>query len=192
VRSRPITTAHLGFETPEETLRAFNGLSDAIDNRIVGAQQFPANEIKVVIYFDESHTLSDVLAPTNPMNKTLYDVLCSALDHLKSRPLFTIFLSTNSHLATLAPSAALARSARALVHSGALQAPITETPFDCAPDLCILPGTLSLEDISDLEFMARFGRPLLVASLRALMFLASYNETMQVLDHACWRQGSKR
>lgn len=99
------------------------------------------------------------------MNKTLYDVLCSALDHLKSRPLFIIFLSTNSHLATLAPVATLARSARALQHPDALHAPITETPFDRAPDLYVSPGTLSLEDISDLEFLARFGRPLLVTSL---------------------------
>jgi hypothetical protein len=123
-------------------------------------RQFPANEVKVVIYFDESHTLSDVSAPANSENKNLYDVLCSALDHLKSRPLFVIFLSANSHLATLAPSPALARSASAREHSDALQAPITETPFDCAPDLRILPRTLSLEDISDVGFMARFGRPL--------------------------------
>lgn len=112
-----------------------------------------------MLYFDEAHVLVDQMTRAGE-KKNLYDILCSAFDNLRSQSLFVIFLSTNSHLAGLAPSAAMASSARARENFDALQAPITETPFDCAPNLSVLPKTLTMDSTCDLEFMARFGRPL--------------------------------
>jgi hypothetical protein len=127
-----------------------------MDRFIAGNGPFPESRVKVVLYFDEAHILSDLPAPRNKESKTLYDVLCSAFDHLRSSSLMVIFLSTNSHLEKLAPSGAMARSARAREHSDSLQAPITETPFDCAPALSVVPKTLTMDATCDLEFMARF------------------------------------
>jgi hypothetical protein len=127
-----------------------------MDRYITGNSSFPENQVKVMLYFDEAHVLVD----STDDRKTLYDILCSAIDNLRSESLFVIFLSTNSHLEKLAPSGAMAWSARARENSDALQAPITETPFDCAPTLSVLPKTLTMDATCDLEFMARFGRPL--------------------------------
>src|SRR5262245_11076058 len=112
------------------------------------------------MYFDESHVLCGTPSSTNKDDKTLLDVLCAAIDHLRSCPLFVIFLSTNSHLSKLAPGGPFAKSARARQNWDALQAPITETPFDCSPLFPLSLESLTLEDTSTVEFMAQFGRPL--------------------------------
>jgi hypothetical protein len=88
------------------------------------------------------------------------DVLCMAIDHLHSQPFFIIFLSTNSHLYSLAPSRWFAKSAHARQHWGTLQAPFTEVPFNCVLKLEINPNELKLDDTSSLEFIAQFGWPL--------------------------------
>ena len=62
------------------------------------------NEIKVLVYVDEAHTLADTKAPPNADDKYLYDVFCSALSYFVAQPLFVIYLSTNSHLDTLFPA----------------------------------------------------------------------------------------
>ena len=48
---------------------------------------------------------------------------------------------------------------RPVMHADELQAPITETPFRCA-GLSIRPGQYTLKDISAVEFMSKFGRPM--------------------------------
>lgn len=114
-----------------------------------------------MIYFDEAHTLTNY--PTDPKDlngKDLYDCLLSCLVHFIDQSLFTIFLSTNSSLSNLAPPSRDAKSARARDASKNLQAPITETPFDCYPGFLVQPDTLSWRDVSTIQFMAKFGRPL--------------------------------
>jgi hypothetical protein len=120
------------------------------------------NEVKIVIYVDEAHTLADTQAPPNADDKRLYDVFCSALSYFVPYPLFVLYLSTNSHLGYLSPAQQWARSGRARTVDS-MQAPITETPFDCAPNLLIKPSTLKLDDINNVEFLAQFGRPMYVA-----------------------------
>jgi hypothetical protein len=110
----------------------------------------------VVVYFDESHALS----AEKSSGKTQYDHLARALNELLARPIFTIFLSTNSHINQLAPSSGMARSARARKDIFGLQAPITELPFDCSPKFPLVPGMSTLADTSTIPFMAQFGRPL--------------------------------
>ena len=132
----------------------------AMDALIQPRRRFNPDHIKIVMYFDESHTLSEKPASPDPDDKSLMEVLCTAVDHLRSRPFFVIFLSTNPHLHSLAPSGRFAKSARARENWESLQAPITEVPFDCSPNLRVDPNQVTLEDTSSLEFMAQFGRPL--------------------------------
>jgi hypothetical protein len=140
---------------------AFTELSVTIDS--FGEFQLPP---KIILYFDEADTL--MITPQrnkqssgeNPSDKYLYDILCSALNNLLSEPLLALFLSTASHLYQLAPSGPMARSARARSNIHNLQAPITETPFDCSPNFPVLPRDLTLEKTCDVAFMSQFGRPL--------------------------------
>jgi hypothetical protein len=124
---------------------------------------------KPVLYFDEAHTLMvtlpsqptvDQAFPSENLGQTyLYDILCSALECLDKPPI-VLFLSTASHLYQLAQSGSFTRSARARSNIKNLQAPITETPFDCFPDFLVQPRELTLENTCDIEFMSQFGRPL--------------------------------
>lgn len=122
------------------------------------------NKVKLMLYFDEAHTLTGdqpiLVDEANDKTMNLYDGLCSSLADLYKQPLFTIFLSTNSNLSQLARAGRLASSARASQNPGVLQAPITETAFDCSPNLLVRSGELTLEDVCSIEFMAQFGRPL--------------------------------
>lgn len=148
---------------------AFHELSVTLDS----FGNSSTSSLKVVLYFDEAHTLMVKVASrsknglsdsgqnfSDPADKYLYDIFCSALNHFLEEPLLVLFLSTTSHIYKLAPSGPLARSARARSNIDNLQAPITEIPFDCSPDFPVRPHQLTLEDTCNISFMARFGRPL--------------------------------
>ncbi|KAI6041207.1 hypothetical protein EDC04DRAFT_1332225 [Pisolithus marmoratus] len=125
---------------------------------------FPnSNDVRVLLYFDEAHELGPAIPddkqPTNNKKKTLYDVLCSSLTHFQGSPIFTLFLSTQPSMTLPAPSAetvGLARQQSMKI----CQTPLTELPFDCHPTFPLRPGTLKLEQLGELPFLARFGRPL--------------------------------
>jgi len=119
-----------------------------------------SNGVKLMLYFDEAHVLGEKKVQDDPNEKDLFDVLCSCFTFFVSSPIFVIYLSTFSDMGLLAPQGSLAKSARARQNADALQAPITETPFDCSPNLSIKPGKLKLEDLYQIEFMAQFGRPM--------------------------------
>jgi hypothetical protein len=121
-----------------------------------------SKEVKLMLYFDEAHLLATRKVAKDPDGKDMYDVLCSCFNSFLSCPIFVIFLSTSSSLSQMAPHRSLARSARARENADALQAPITETPFDCSPELPITPENLELEDLSQIKFLALFGRPMCV------------------------------
>jgi hypothetical protein len=106
------------------------------------------DHVKVVLYFDEAHVLADTHA-----------VLCSCFNAFLDNPVFVIFLSTNFDVEKLVPSGELAKSARAHNNADILQAPITETPFDCARELYIFPKQYKLDQTYSIEFMSMFGRP---------------------------------
>ena len=125
-------------------------------------------DVKVMLYFDEAHEFYHLI-PNDKDGKTLYDGLWSSLDRFGSSSVFTIFLSTQSSLTLLAPSAAAARPARQQ-DTKKLNAPITETPFDCHPTFPLHPGKFTLEDLGDLRFLARFGRPLYESQFTRLIF----------------------
>jgi hypothetical protein len=119
-----------------------------------------SKHVKLMLYFDEAHVFANRKVPEDPEGKDTYDVLCSCFNFFLSSPIFVIYLSTSSNISQLAPSGSLARSARARDNADALQAPVTEIPFDCSPIFPIVPGELGLEDVCKVEFMAQFGRPM--------------------------------
>ena len=114
-------------------------------------------EVEVVISFDETHTLTNGDGISG--HKSLYDILCWAVTFCVHKPLFFIFLSTNSQMPKLAATRDNAKSARVASGEAELNTPITETPFDCYPDT-MKKGELLLQDTRSITFLARFGRPL--------------------------------
>lgn len=123
----------------------------------------------IVLAFDESHILHKVLDTseiTVPHN-TRYTTLCWALDLLgDTKGVFSLFLSTNSHLAKFAPIPSLFPSARLNANAANhLQAPYTELPFDCFPTGPIASQALSLLETNALSHLCQFGRPLSVFRL---------------------------
>jgi len=135
-------------------------LLQRIDNCCETMKGFQNNNVKLMLYFDEAHVLAERNVPHDRDGKDLYDVLCSCLNNFVPSPIFTIFVSTTSNITQPAPQPPLARSARARAEPGAPQAPVTETPFDCSPRFPIKPRTIKLKDVSEVEFMAQFGRPM--------------------------------
>ena len=98
---------------------------------------------------------------------TPYDALRSAIADLHGRPYFTLFLSTN----TFFPEPRIAHSSRVQTHHKKVQAPYTETPFDCHPSFPVNPSSLTLAETAKIGFLVKFGRPLLVLSLCCPVFL---------------------
>ena len=116
-----------------------------------------------LLYFDESHTLRKPIR-NDPFQRTVHDVLESAVDKLLQHQLFIVYLSTSSSLAILAPGVRIANSLRIVEKPASLRPPITETPFDCGPDLPLDPTKIDYtrDKISSIEFLSNFGRPLSV------------------------------
>ena len=131
-----------------------------IDDCCESMDGYENDDVKLMLYFDEAHVLTQRNVPNDPYEKNMYDVLCSCLNSFLFFPVFAIFLSTTSNTKELAPARSVATSARAHESSNALQGPITETPFDCSSRFPIALGTLKLRDVSKVEFMAQFGRPM--------------------------------
>ncbi|EMD31837.1 hypothetical protein CERSUDRAFT_100068 [Gelatoporia subvermispora B] len=116
--------------------------------------------IKVICSFDEADALALAKVPDNAQEGNLYDVLCTSLDVFRGLPIFFMFLSTNSQIALLAPPRSRMKSIHARSHFSSLVAPFTETAFDCSPVFPLKRTGNLLQDITSVEFMAHFGRPL--------------------------------
>ncbi|KAI6002348.1 hypothetical protein EDC04DRAFT_2583821 [Pisolithus marmoratus] len=144
----------------------FDALFRELENRLhqllkalVTVCAFPnSSDIRVLLYFDEAHEL-DRAIPNDEQKKKLYNIVCSCLNRFQQRSIFTLFLSTQPSLGFLVPSAEMARSARQQ-SMNMLQATFTEMPFDCHPSFPLRPGAFPLEQLGDMAFLARFGRPL--------------------------------
>ena len=158
-RSQHSTPSKVKPEQPEADDRPYSELSALIET-IGDNGNLPktsgCSPIKVVIYFDEAHLLT---TRETAQSRSVYETLCSSLVELRQLPLFVIFLSTTSSISLLAPPARYQRSSRARMAHG-LHPPITETPFDCHPELPIELRNVTIDSLSTLSFMARFGRPL--------------------------------
>ncbi|KIL60721.1 hypothetical protein M378DRAFT_13970 [Amanita muscaria Koide BX008] len=124
-----------------------------------GLKKEAGHQVKVVIYFDEAHELCKHDAEPGSKRNRL-EVLYDCLDVFLPFPLMFIFTSTTSSLHRLASTRDASYSTRRVVGKSVDQAPITELPFDCHRSFPLKPHECSFEDICELKFLARFGRPL--------------------------------
>ncbi|KAI6101678.1 hypothetical protein EDD17DRAFT_1786370 [Pisolithus thermaeus] len=127
---------------------------------------FPNSEdVRILLYFDEAHELGHAI-PDDKQKKTLRDVVCSTLSYFQTSSVFTLFLSTQSSMGHFTSSTEMTQSAWQ-PNAKHLQAPFTEMPFDCHPTFPLKPGDFNLAQLQDLEFLARFGRPLFWSLIEA-------------------------
>ncbi len=112
------------------------------------------DSVQLVIYFDDAQPLFKTdFNNGKSYFRSLLDVLCE----YRMDPVFVVFLSTISRLGL----PAVPQGNFSYIHR-THQTPVTELPFDCAPPEYyppVQPYTLTIEDITQIPFMARFGRP---------------------------------
>jgi hypothetical protein len=124
--------------------------------------------VRIFLYFDESYTLhhdlpGDVIAENDGVHaSTPYQVLCKALNAVRNLDIFAVFLSTNSNLAKYSPSQRYWWSGRITKDAeNHVQVPFVELPFDTwNQEFLIKESDHFLEDVCEVSFMVRFGRPL--------------------------------
>ncbi|TFK36232.1 hypothetical protein BDQ12DRAFT_254389 [Crucibulum laeve] len=151
------TVAMSGKAIVERAAEAAKALTDRIDE--LTSKLMPKGAVRLVLYFDEAHCLSDSRIYNNTRN--YYDALCSALNEFNQAPIFAIMISTNSSLSRFSPQNAH-HSARVVnAKEDTLQVPFSEMPFDCLHDgkPVFIPG-MKIHDIEQVKFMVQFGRPL--------------------------------
>ena len=118
----------------------------------------------IVVYFDEANALHDKVLHNDSASRgkaSYYTALCTAIDALNGGKgqAFGIFLSTKSSLANFAPPREFHNSNRVIGEGkNNLLAPFTELPFDVHPTFPI--GNVTLDELHEVSFMCRFGRPL--------------------------------
>jgi len=111
----------------------------------------------LLLYIDEAHTTQTNLW-TDWKGRTNYSALTRAIDTLKLKPLLALFTSTASHLYELAPPQMIHNSDR-VVTNDVIPLPFWELPFDANVGQ-IKMGTLTLDQITSIEHIVKFGRPL--------------------------------
>ncbi|KAJ6611189.1 hypothetical protein B0H10DRAFT_2193056 [Mycena sp. CBHHK59/15] len=135
--------------------RACQALDDLLASINQAAPSDTKEQIQVLVYVDEAHVLIKD-APTNDYDKTYYDTFLSVFNAFVDKPVFCVFASTTSQMSHFVPTPELARSARA-IRGGFLQPPITETPFDCCPDLPVQANFHTVNDVATLRFIYALG-----------------------------------
>ncbi|KAF8576190.1 hypothetical protein K439DRAFT_1664731 [Ramaria rubella] len=171
-----IEGANKNWQNFEETVKEYQNQHAEFDlsheihiaQKVQKAKRQSPEPVKLVIYFDEAHVLAADTKPltTNPDDKYLYDILCSCFNYFLGRSIFFIFLSTNTSIDVFAPSSSLARSARMRDNIDTLQAPITEVPFDCAPESPVQPYCHKLDHVQGI-----------IARGNCLKILSNYSHT---------------
>jgi hypothetical protein len=124
----------------------------------------------LVLAFDEIHTLTErshIDVKGTIMNS--YDVLCNTIALFCERPLVAVTMSTNSNISRVAKPREKQPSQRAMEERN-LPPPFTEFAFDLCYDgkRIFEYGQMNVDEVSTLEFMSKFGRPLYV--LRGKLF----------------------
>lgn len=95
--------------------------------------------------------------------RTSYQILCSVLHVFSEHLLAAIFLSTSSNLGSKNLPTRLWPSARETNEVEPFHPPISELlPFDEWEDYIVPADSLTINDVNETGFMARFGRPLCV------------------------------
>ena len=112
---------------------------------------------RIILSFDESHVLAEKKYSEQP----LFFYLRRTLRALQGYPIFSLFLSMMSKISNFAPAVINDPSNRIVDGTLDIIPPFTELGFDQLANR-LVENKYSIEDVSTLEFMARFGRPLYV------------------------------
>jgi hypothetical protein len=118
-----------------------------------------------VVYFDEAHTLHTDQSCTSlrPHTRNPYFALMHAMSNIAHKPIFFVFLSTNTSLHSFAPTNAMFPSARVRANQQLIP-PYFELPMDifCEGFTQKLKdaGELTLSGVCQLKHMTKFGRAL--------------------------------
>ncbi|KAF8655822.1 hypothetical protein AX16_002907 [Volvariella volvacea WC 439] len=123
------------------------------------------SHIYCVLAFDEAHTLTSLPEHDDARRCSNYHILGSLLNEINTQPIFTLFLSTNSHLHSLAAPWPDQPSLRAAALERILP-PFTELPFDVYSRGLygrIKQGNRmypTLSQLCTIDVISAFGRPL--------------------------------
>jgi hypothetical protein len=149
-----------------------------------------AHNTRFVVYFDECHTLAQVIfqeiRPRSQVPRSALDVLFSLINDLRSAGGFGIFLSTQSQLSHyVRPETVHPSDREADREYPERLAPYVELPFDQwkgGHAKIFDEGQTTLQEVCSAEYVSRFGRPLCVSvsvRLRLLMMTG-----LQMVDSA--------
>ncbi|KAG5650913.1 hypothetical protein H0H81_010560 [Sphagnurus paluster] len=124
------------------------------------------SRVAFIVYFDEVHRLAKEPDFNEGQYRSAFHVLGSVLSSLQSQKQFAIFLSTNSNLTGFVPPSRQHPSLRSFVQY--FHGPFTELSFDTFATNAFEDlgqqqgGNVFLHDVCDDNFLAKFGRPMLV------------------------------
>ncbi|KAJ7132267.1 hypothetical protein C8R44DRAFT_773589 [Mycena epipterygia] len=137
----------------------------------LGINGSDAGSVKILLVLDEAHTLADqwVHDPNSktgpqgtPIPRSFLSVLDRVLNSIRTYPIFTVYLSTNSKLGGLAPLRSRHPSSR-MQHPEQLIPPLTElTDLDVfveAETKKVLEHGVTLNKVCDPILVSSFGRP---------------------------------
>lgn len=113
----------------------------------------------VVLAFDESHVLAIEKHQFDTGTFSKFSELRRALRALNVLPIFSVFLSTSGKIQNFTPRPDEDDSGRVQKSELVLLPPFTELGFDQMASK-ISDGKVTIEEVSELDFMVRFGRPL--------------------------------
>ncbi|KAF8159993.1 hypothetical protein B0H34DRAFT_705708 [Crassisporium funariophilum] len=116
----------------------------------------------ILFPIDECHTLNPDIYTQNDIkdeNRSTYHALCSVLRDLIETPIFALFMSTTSKTRQLAPPVLVDPSSRVTGGELVQHPPYTAFPFDVYKAI-IVENTRNLDEVCELSFLCRFGRPL--------------------------------
>ena len=114
----------------------------------------------VILAYDEAHILCD--EKYNALNDTWsnFSEFRRIHRYLNKYPIFSVFLSTSGKIQDLTPPPQHDKSKRLENRELVLLPPFTELGFDQMIQPTISEGSVSIDDLSTLKYMAMFGRPL--------------------------------
>jgi hypothetical protein len=130
----------------------------------------------VLLSFDEAHTLSkklpsnqqenlssqNTLNNTNDVGPSYFSCLRCQLQKLCNEPIFSVFLSTTGALFQFVPAKVADPSSQVAGGSLQLLEPFTDLGFDLLMEP-IRENTKNPNDIIEMDFLIKFGRPLYVS-----------------------------
>ncbi|KAG6825553.1 hypothetical protein H0H92_003306 [Tricholoma furcatifolium] len=122
----------------------------------------------VFLAFDECHTLMELRMSKDDQDEyhSMYEVLRNLLSDIEGE-LFTFFLSTTGKASQLTPPRHYDPSSRVSKQGLILIPPFTDLGFDQLMKDSKLSRASKIENVSTLEFMAKFGRPMFGSRLKA-------------------------